>query len=297
MPTVPSTLRAAQWSRNNADVLAQMPALRTEFNGYVQSARRGQQLSTDARSGLDQARAAHQMSELEVDRSIVGTLLREDPRDVASKLLGGGYNAEKRLDEIAALVKNDAPAARGWKAAVAEVLADKVQGSRMVGEAPEVQFARLAKEFKDNEVLLAKTFSPEDMNGLRQAHKLLEYFKEAEKRATVGRNTADKWNVPGWAQLAVRHFKGDLAGGGLIKRFKLLLEQLPSNKRRLNVRFLGACAPCRGDDGSATRWSKGLRRPPSTSTSGYALHEPSGCETCRKRRVRDLRTRFARCVR
>lgn len=29
----------------------------------------------------------------------------------------------------------------------------------------------------------------------------------------------------------VRHFKGDLAGGGLIKRFKLLLEQLPDNRR------------------------------------------------------------------
>jgi hypothetical protein len=94
-----------------------------------------------------------------------------------------------------------------------------------------VQLSRLSKEFKDNEALLAKTFSPEEMNGLRQAHKLLDYFKEAEKRGTSGSNTADKWNVPGWAQLAVRHFKGDLAGGGLIKRFKLLLEQLPTNKQ------------------------------------------------------------------
>jgi hypothetical protein len=34
----------------------------------------------------------------------------------------------------------------------------------MVGEAPEVQFARPAKEFKDNEALLTKTFSPEEMN-------------------------------------------------------------------------------------------------------------------------------------
>jgi hypothetical protein len=32
----------------------------------------------------------------------------------------------------------------------------------------------------------------------------------------------------------VRHFKGDLAGGGLIKRFKLLLEQLPSNKQSVD---------------------------------------------------------------
>ncbi|MGJ5130975.1 hypothetical protein [Bradyrhizobium oligotrophicum] len=33
------------------------------------------------------------------------------------------------------------------------------------------------------------------------------------------------------AQLVVRHFKGDLAGSGLITHFKLLLEQLPSNKQ------------------------------------------------------------------
>jgi hypothetical protein len=60
---------------------------------------------------------------------------------------------------------------------------------------------------------------------------LLSYFKEAEKRGTVGSDTADKWNIAGWAQLAVRHVKGDLAGGGLIKRFKLLLEQLPTNRQ------------------------------------------------------------------
>lgn len=147
---------------------------------------------------------------------------------MANKLLSGGYQSEKRLDEIVSLVKNDETARRGWKAAVAELLADRVQGARQVGETPEVQFARLAKEFKDNEALLAKTFSPEEMNNLRQAHKILEYFKEA---ATVGSDTAEKWNVPGWAQLAVRHFMGDLAGGGLIKRFKLLLEMLPSNKQ------------------------------------------------------------------
>jgi hypothetical protein len=129
------------------------------------------------------------------------------------------------------LVRNNAQAARGWKAAVADVLADRVQGTRQVGETLEVQFARLAKEFKDNDQLLSKVFSPEEMNNLRQAHKIPSYFKEAEKRSTAGSDTAEKFNIPGWAQLAVRHFKGDLAGGGLIKRFKLLLEQLPSNKQ------------------------------------------------------------------
>ncbi|MGY3077070.1 hypothetical protein ACVWZZ_003441 [Bradyrhizobium sp. LM6.10] len=225
-----NSIRANAWARNNADVLAQFPAVRVEFDDIAAAARRGEQMSAQARADLDAARTARKATEAEIDRSAVGTLLREDPRDVAQKLLGGKYDAGAKLDDINALIKSDPQAVRGWKAAVSEVLADKVQGTRQVGETLEVQFARLAREFKDNEALLAKTFSPEEMNNLRQAHKILSYFKEAEKRATVGSDTAEKLNIPGWAQLAVRHFKGDLAGGGLIKRFKLLLELLPNNK-------------------------------------------------------------------
>lgn len=226
-----NSIRASAWARNNADILAQFPAVRREFDDLVATARRGEQLSTQARADLEAARTARNATEAEIERSAVGTLLQKDPRDIASQLLSGRYGAEKNLDEINALIRNDPQAVRGWKAAVSEVLADKVQGTRQVGETLEVQFARLAKEFRDNEALLAKTFSPQEMNNLRQAHKILSYFKEAEKRATTGSDTIEKANIPGWAQLAVRHFKGDLAGGGLIKRFKLLLELLPSNRQ------------------------------------------------------------------
>ncbi|KGT77132.1 hypothetical protein MA20_21175 [Bradyrhizobium japonicum] len=225
-----NAIRASAWARNNADVLAQFPAVRGEFDNIVAQARRGEQLSTQAKTDLDAARAAHTVTEAEIDRSAVGTLFREDPRDVAKKLLGGKYDAGTKLDEINALVKNDPQAVRGWKAAVSEVLADKVQGTRQVGDTLEVHFARLAREFKDNEALLAKTFSPEEMNNLRQAHKILSYFKEAEKRATVGSDTAEKMGIPGFIQLGARHIWGDLKGGGIIKRFKLMLEMLPNNK-------------------------------------------------------------------
>ncbi|OPY95783.1 hypothetical protein A5906_07395 [Bradyrhizobium sacchari] len=224
-------IRASAWANSHAEILAQFPAIRREFDDIVAQARRGEQLSMQARADLEAARTARNATEAEVDRSAIGTLIREDPRDAATKILNGGYDSSRRLDEINALMKNDAQAQRGWKAAMSEVLADKVQGTRQVGETLEVQFARLAKEFKDNEQLIAKVFSPEEMSNLRQAHKILSYFKEAEKRASVGSDTAEKINIPGWAQLAVRHFKGDLAGGGLIKRFKLLLEMLPSNKQ------------------------------------------------------------------
>ncbi|MGY4178375.1 hypothetical protein ACVIHH_003666 [Bradyrhizobium sp. USDA 4518] len=226
--------RALAWTNMHADVLGQFPTLRREFDDLVSTTQRGEQLSAQARADLEAAGASRQATEAELDRSAVGTLLRQDPRDVASKLLNDKYSAGKKLDEINALVGHDEAARRGWKAAVAEVLANRVQGTRQVGETPEVQFARLAKEFKDNEGLLTKTFDPEEMSNLRQAHKLLEYFKEAEKRSTVGSDTAEKLSIPGGVQLAIRHLYGDLRGGGVIKRFKLLLDLLPSNKQNVD---------------------------------------------------------------
>jgi len=110
-------------------------------------------------------------------------------------------------------------------------LADRVQSTRKVGETPEVQYARLAKEFKDNENILAKVYSPEEMNNLRQAHKLLEYFKEAEKRPTSGSPTAERSVLWRTGELALRHIYGDLKGGGIIRRMKLLADMLPNNKQ------------------------------------------------------------------
>lgn len=267
--------RSAAWARNNADVLAQFPAVRAEFDNRAATARRGEQLSTEARNNLTEAqrgladterqgtrsvndvanwankrvadtekesgrvvsqveRAGQQRVrdvEQNVDRSATGTLLREDPRDVANRVFNSKkYGASTELDDINKLVANDPAAKAGWKAAVAETLYDRVTSTRQTGETYEISYARLAKEFKDNEAMLAGVFSPEEMNTLRQGHKMLEYFKESEKRASTGSNTADAQLVPGWVQLAFRHVYGDLKGGGIIKRFKLLAEQLPSNR-------------------------------------------------------------------
>jgi len=93
-------IRAGRWADMNSDVLRQFPAIRREFDDIIAGAQRGEQMATEVRAGLDQARAARGATEAEVDRSAIGTLLREDPRDVASKLLKGGYNREAKLDEI-----------------------------------------------------------------------------------------------------------------------------------------------------------------------------------------------------
>lgn len=154
-----------------------------------------------------------------------------DIRNTAAEILNGRqYGAEQKAAEIDKLVSADPAAKKEWRNALIEVLTDKVTSTRQIGETHEVQAARLAKEFKDNEAILAAHLEPEEMNTLRQAHTLLGYFKEAEKRALTGSQTAERMAIPGWLQLATRHLYGDLKGGGIIKRFKLLMEVLPSNK-------------------------------------------------------------------
>lgn len=184
---------------------------------------------------MEKYRAGSEQLDVFSDSATLAKVLQDDPRNVAVALMRDTYGADKKLGEINQAIGNNPEAKRGWKAAVAEVLADRVQSTRKTGETYEVQYARLAKEFKDNEQMLVKSgFTPEDMNTLRQAHTLLGYFKEAEKRASIGSNTADKvGDVPGWIQLAARHLYGDLRGGGIVRRFKLFMSLLPNDQQAI----------------------------------------------------------------
>lgn len=225
--------RARKWIDNNSDVLAKFPETKKALEDIAASASRGEAAGKAAAAELKAATERAGTAAADLERNAVGTLLRDDPRKVAKSILEDPYGGPKRLDEISKVIGADERAKAGWKAAVAEVLTDRVTTTKSAGEASyEVSFAALAKEFKRNEAVLAKVFSPEEMGNLRQAHKLLESFKQAEKRATVGSDTAGKLMdsaVGRSVQLAVRHLYGDLRGGGIVRRFRLMASMLPNN--------------------------------------------------------------------
>ena len=192
-----------------------------EFGQYLQKYREGSE-------------PVNAFTESEAAQSVVNSKHGDIRNTVKSIMANGVYGGERQAEEIGKLIAQSPEAKDGFRAAVADVLTDRVTGTKQVGEQNyEVQYARLAKEFKDNENTLAKVYSPEEMNTLRQAHKMLGYFKEAEKRATVGSQTAERM-LPQWFQLGLRHIYGDIKGGGVAKRLKLMLELLPSNKQSAN---------------------------------------------------------------
>ena len=162
----------------------------------------------------------------------------KDPRNVATELLGSGFGSDKRAAQIAATVANNPEAKQAWKASVAEALYKRVSTSTEVGaDKLGVSQAALAKEFKNNEKLLMTVFDPDEMSMLRQGHKLIAYFKEMEKRATVGSQTAPNLlnTMAGKAfQVGARHLYGNLEAGGIFRNVRLMLEMMPSNRQSVD---------------------------------------------------------------
>lgn len=231
--------RARRWLDNNADVLERFPQVRQELEGIANSARQSAESARSAGDNLRTARDRVAATDADVNRGAAGTLLRDDPRKVAESILGDKYNAPRRMEEVDRIIGSDAAAREGWRGAVADVLYDRVTGTRQAGDTYEVSYQRLVKEFKSNEAVLAGVFEPKDMSNLRAAHKLLGYFKQAEKRATVGSDTAGKQTLLDTplgksSQLTIRHIYGDLKGGGIIRRFRLMASLMPNDKQAMD---------------------------------------------------------------
>jgi len=235
--------RAQAWTQNNSDVLAKFPALRDEFAGFVGKARNGEAASAAAKTELTAALKNSKTTADQIDRSAIGTLLRDDPRDVASGLLSGKWDAGAKLDEINNTIGADATARRGWKAAFADELYRRTTSTRVAGDNYEASLARLSSAFKENAGLLSKVFTPDEMYTLRQGHKLLEYFKEAEKRSPGGSDAAERLlgmtNADRVAtgrfgksvELMLKHVYGNLQGGGHMRRFRLAVALMPTEQQ------------------------------------------------------------------
>lgn len=166
----------------------------------------------------------------------------KDVREVAEKILSRKWSGGKELDEIQSAIKGDPEAEGGLKAAFADVLTSRVTNTKTVDGSYEASYAALAKQFKANEDIISKVFSPAEMRDLRLAHKLLGYFKQGEMRATSGSDTAEKMlrmskgdqvmsgPLGRSVELVMKHFYGNLEGGGIMRRFKLMVALLPTER-------------------------------------------------------------------
>lgn len=235
-----------QWADRNRGVIDQFPDLANEVNGELARAQRGGALSKQLAADVASAKQNMQNTEQGLRRSVLhladGRVF--NPENAVGNIMGSG-DPEKRMTEMVAHLKGNQDALDGLKAATRDWIKQKAgTTSAIVGEGGtrEISRANLDKLFNQNEATLSKLYSPEEMNVLRQAHKLLDAGAKLNVRATSGSNTADKMMAQQnatfdqnkrllEAALSVKY--GVLVGGGIIRKINMFLQTLPDKKAGL----------------------------------------------------------------
>ena len=244
---VASPEKAAAWRKSNESLLNQFPDLRGEVDDAIVSAQRGADASADAGAAVRDTTKTAQETAREVDASAIGKLLSDDPRNVARSVFSGKrWGTGKKLDEINAIIGNDAAAKRGWQAAVADDIVDHItsaaDGDLMEPGVFRATAAKSNKFFKDHREDLAKVFSPAEMQTLQQGHELIKTLENTGLKSAVGgSNTADKWvNLKKSVEIGLKAKYGILKGGGIMRTLRLAASAFPNDQAAVQRLLLRA---------------------------------------------------------
>lgn len=203
-----------RWRNRNDGLLAAVPGLRAEVNQMVAAARRGEGLAEDAATALRTAEQNARNVDQNIRRGPLGMVEGTAPPQAVDNVLGS-RDPRGAMRELVSTVGRNPEARNGLKNAVASRLIRKVTtalGDRL-GQ-------RAAKVFEDNREALAEIYSPEEMNRLVRAQKLVEPLDNLKLQATTGSATAERNS--NWLPLEVilKIYYGMLKGGGMFANFK-----------------------------------------------------------------------------
>lgn len=260
----PARLRA--WRANREGMLSQVDGVRAEVDDTLKNvmerrntttklqtdleAAVAKRRSTDAEyrakvkelqnnAKLSEAEKADKVAELsrkqadverEINDSAASLLIDTDPA-VAVRKVFSSKDPAGAMAEITAKVKGDPAAAAGWRRAVVDHVIERVTNTRTsttAGDTGEVSIAALKKFFDQNEAALSAVFTPEEMNSLRRAHKVLEPLQNLSVQATAGSPTAENemlWNSLEAGLLAATG--NAITTGMVMKRIRVALKFLP----------------------------------------------------------------------
>jgi len=233
-----------QWADKNRATVDQFPSISTRVNDELSRAQRGGYLSDQLAADVANARNNFSETQAELRRSALQMAVGFSPENTVGNILGSG-DPEVRMAEMVARLQGNRDALDGLKAATRDWIKQKAgTTSSIVGDPEALKLSRagLNKLFQQNEKTLATLYSPEEMNALRQAHKLMGAEAKLDVSATAGSNTFDKVMAASKQdteqrkrvlEAALKLKYGNLAGGGLMRTINIFLSSLPDGKRGL----------------------------------------------------------------
>lgn len=222
-----------RWIDKNDGVLQAFPEARQQLQGIQQRAQRGEVSAQQFRDELRNAQTALRNTEDEMHRGAFRHVLGRDPEHAVRDIFGSG-DPERNMAAVHSRLAGNPDAQVALKQSVADWLYNKVSNINpaAVHEGNEaVSMARITKVTRDNERTMVEAgFTPDDMNALRRAQKLLEPMAKKAGQATTGSPTAENQNL-GWRlfEIGAKTWYGGLKGGNITRNARLAREMFAPN--------------------------------------------------------------------
>jgi len=243
---IPRYDKVVQWAAKNKDVIDQFPAMRARIDTEIERARKGGQFSKDLADKVKAAETEFADTKTTLEQSALQSAIGKDPRRAVADIMENSGDPETQMADMVKRLKasGDDKAVAGLKAATRDWIKHKVKTTaHLVGQdgARKTSRASLDNIFTEHEKTLAKVYSPEEMNTLRQAHKLLDVAANLDVQARPGSDTADKMrdltsffsansekrkaNMRMF-EVAAKLKYGMLKGGGITRTMGLVLDSM-----------------------------------------------------------------------
>ena len=229
--------RFKRWVDRNRETINQFPELAKTVDDELARAQRGGALSKQLAEDVNRAKENLNMTERELRLSALHHTIGTEPTQAVGSVIGG-KNPTKQMAELVERFKGDDEALKGLKDATVEWLKQEAGLKRALtghDDAARLSAAKIEGLFQKHEETLAKLFTPEEMNSLRQARKLVADAQKLDIKTTGGSNTYDKfmaaqndtqrkqWRV---LEAALKARYGVLKGGGVFRTIRLFAETL-----------------------------------------------------------------------
>lgn len=167
-----NVVRLNKWLDAHDGALAQFPELRAEIRQLRRDVVNGREASTRMQRDLEAAVGRQKRTEQQIGDSALSVMLDSDPV-VAVRRVFSSSDPERAMAQITATVDKDKVAGKAWRKAVSEYLQQtltKTASETTADGSRNVSLAEVANLFTKHERVLAKVYTPEQMDNLRQAH-------------------------------------------------------------------------------------------------------------------------------
>lgn len=229
------------WMNERQGMLSQMPDIKKEIDTLLDDVRGKAQASSALKAEVQAAAKNAKLTEQQIQKSALSLLIDRDPDKAVAAVLSS-KDPLGAAKELSGRLRGNKAAQEGWKAAVSDHMLKKLTDA-----SGEVTNAKISQFMKQNDKVLREVFG-DDLKYLNRAQQRMKYLASRDVQATPNSATAENMgiakkfamNLAKPYEIVARMLFGALTGGSMVRKYKLMAEQLPDSSDAAQALFLRA---------------------------------------------------------